>query len=287
MAIFDDDEGDDSGGMSGALSRQAGPLKIYQWLGFGGAAAYLIYRFMKSRGMVGTAAGTSASTSPTQFTSSQDTSTTDPTTGNTTTSSFSASGDSFLPGEITTSAQPMPFSAGDIYVNVAGQGATPPAQNVPAAPSPITNVQMPHVRSAQGVDVGEYRFGADQLQYLQSHIGTFGITQPTVNEVTSYYNNIAANYGTDVADNYHYADDNHQVTAIPEFVGAGGAVVYPKSTSTSATSGPSNVFNGSGLPGTNVPANPNNPSPTPVTVQTANPPTATTATGKQANTTGA
>jgi len=73
---------------------------------------------------------------------------------------------------------------------------------VPGSSSPTT---PQHVFNKQGQDLGEYRFGGDELSYLQKNIGSNGITQSEYNDVLSAYQKVANQYGVDYANQQHFS----------------------------------------------------------------------------------
>ncbi|TNC19073.1 hypothetical protein [Amycolatopsis alkalitolerans] len=73
---------------------------------------------------------------------------------------------------------------------------------VPGSSSPSTPT---HVYNAQGQDLGEYRYGGDQLSYLKSQIGNYGITQSEYNDVVAAFQQVAAQHGVDYANQQHYS----------------------------------------------------------------------------------
>lgn len=138
----EDEEG--RGGIGGMLSRKVGPFAIWTWLMLAGAAGLIIYRMRKGQTA---SAGSGASGQGTQFNSSQTQSGTTPS-GGQYTSTYSASGNGYLPGQLTYGASPMPVSGGDVYVNYpAGSSNTTttgaPAPATPSKPYTVTATQDP------------------------------------------------------------------------------------------------------------------------------------------------
>jgi hypothetical protein len=114
------------------MRRQYGPMPVWAWTAL--AASFIIGIIVFRRRMTGsTSASQPTTTAPGasgEFQSGQASTTTDAN-GNTTTTQYNASGPlTGYPGFLTTQAGPMPYSAGDIYVNVPTTNATPapPAQ---------------------------------------------------------------------------------------------------------------------------------------------------------------
>jgi hypothetical protein len=60
------------------------------------------------------------------------------------------------------------------------------------------------VYTAGGRDLGQYKYGQDQLSYILANIGKYGFTQQEYNDVKARYDAIAAQYGQAAADAYHY-----------------------------------------------------------------------------------
>lgn len=118
---------------SAQATRKLGPLAVWQWLVLIGAVGFLFVR-MRNKGK-SAAGGGSSPGQGNQFTSTQSSSNTDDK-GNTTQSSYSATGNGFMPGMLTYGAGQMPFSQGDVYVNYPSSGGpvTLPAET---APKPI------------------------------------------------------------------------------------------------------------------------------------------------------
>jgi hypothetical protein len=77
------------------------------------------------------------------------------------------------------------------------------------APAGVTlNVNprsKPDYFNAQGQDLGQYRYGQDELTYLQQNIGNFGLTQAEVTDVDNAYAQVAQQYGQDTANALHYS----------------------------------------------------------------------------------
>lgn len=220
-----------------ALDTQVGPLAIWQWVMGAGALGLIVYKLLHK------GASSSTSSTPGQgdtFQSSQSQTSTDQQ-GNQYTSSYSAQGNGYLPGQLTTQASPMPYSLGDIYVNTNVSPTTSTGDVPQQAP---LSLNFPDIRSSNGRDEGQYRFGADEIQYLNSNIGNFGLTQQVVNDVQTKYNQAVQQMGADEANNYHYAwYGPGQVSMVPEFI-SGGVLAYPQATTQSGTSpGPIDTAN--------------------------------------------
>jgi hypothetical protein len=171
---------------------------------------------------------------------------TDPTTGLST--SYTATGNGYLPGQLTYQAGPMPYQQGDVYVNYPAQTNTP-------TPPPD---QYPDQFNAEGRDIGQYRYGADEISYLFANIGKYGLTQDVVNDVQKAYMQMVAKVGKQQADLYHYS-----------YIGPGNVQAIPRgetNTTQTVTGLPGNPGNydnppyfgapynsGQTYPGTNMP----------------------------------
>lgn len=109
------------------MRRQVGPLMVWQWTAL--LAAFIAGVIIFRRRMGSTSASQPTTTAPGasgEFQSGTATTTTDKN-GNTVTTQYSASGPlTGYPGYLTTQAGPMPYSGGDIYVNVPATNAAPP-----------------------------------------------------------------------------------------------------------------------------------------------------------------
>jgi hypothetical protein len=109
-----------------AVNQKYGPLTAWQW---GLAAAGIGYFFLRrskkaapSGDQSAATSGTSSTGTPGEFSSSQQSTKTDPNTGETISSSYNANGPlgSFGAGVGIPQAYPMPYSGGDVYVNLPG-----------------------------------------------------------------------------------------------------------------------------------------------------------------------
>jgi phage tail protein X len=128
------------------LTRKVGFAPVYVYVIGASAGGYALYKYMKSRSAAGSATGATGTTADgqgNQFTSSTDTQTTDAS-GNTVDTSFSSSGNGFLPGQLTTQASPMPFSSGDVYVNVPAS-TNDITVNTPTPAGPAAPASVPYV----------------------------------------------------------------------------------------------------------------------------------------------
>lgn len=188
--MADDPEVSSGGGRMGALMERKVfglPLPVVGAVVLGGAI--LMYRIFGAK----KAAGGSSPGQGTQFNST--TTRTDPTTGVST--SYSASGDGYLPGFLSTQAGPMPYQQGDVYVNYPVQTNMP----TPAGPPPSN----PDLFNDKGQDLGQYRYGSDEIAYLWSNIGKYGLTSPIVQDIQDSYTKMVAKVGQQQADMYHYS----------------------------------------------------------------------------------
>jgi hypothetical protein len=105
-------------------------------------------------------------------------------------------------------------STGYLYgsaADLAAQGASGATAGVPgpAGPTGATGAtgpaaSSPDVYNAQGRDLGQYKYGQDELTYLQGNIGSYGITQAEYNDIAAEYQKILKKYGQAAADAFHY-----------------------------------------------------------------------------------
>jgi hypothetical protein len=75
----------------------------------------------------------------------------------------------------------------------------------PSSPSASSTSPPSHAYSTSGRDLGEYRYGGDQLSYLKQNIGSFGITQSEYQDVVNAYQKIATSQGSAAANAMHYS----------------------------------------------------------------------------------
>lgn len=126
-----------------AMTRKYGPLAAWQWGLAAAGIGYFILRKGKKIAVAADAEGGSLQRDPVtgEFTSSQSTSTVDPVTGKTQQSSYEASGplNGFGGGVGLPMAYQMPYSQGDVYVNLPGD-----SQNL----NPGTPINIPVSRPA-------------------------------------------------------------------------------------------------------------------------------------------
>lgn len=189
-------------GIGGLISRKIGPLPMWSWLLLAGGVGLIIYR-MKGGKSTSSTGGVSGG----QFTSNSSQTGTDAS-GNQFTNSFSATGDGSLPGMLTTQAGPMPTSGGDVYVNLPAPTQT---SGAPAS-------GPPDVFNNQGKDVGNYRFGQDELSYLTQNKGQFGISDQIIGDIQKAYAQISQQKGQGAAGMYHYSwIGPGNVQAIPQY----------------------------------------------------------------------
>lgn len=134
-------EEEGSSELDGMLTRKVGPLPIWSWVMIAGGAGFLLFK-LGFGGKSSSAAGSGSPGQGSQFQSSQTQTGTDAA-GNQFTNSYSATGNGYLPGMLTTQASPMPYSLGDIYVNVAGQSTNDGGQNPQPAQQPQMNGWIP------------------------------------------------------------------------------------------------------------------------------------------------
>lgn len=213
--MADEPETGGGGGLSRLMDRKVFgiPLPV---VGAGVlGVAILAYRLFGSKNTSGNNANGGAGN---QFSS---TSTyTDPTTGLST--SYTATGNGYLPGQLTYQAGPMPYQQGDVYVNYPAQTNTP---------TPPTQPQYPDQFDPSGKDIGQYRYGADQVSYVIANIGKYGLTQAIADDIQKSYQAMVAKVGAQQADLYHYS-----------WIGPGNVQAIPKGeTNTTQTT--------TGLPG--------------------------------------
>jgi hypothetical protein len=122
------------------LTQKKGPFPV--WVYALGAFG-ITYWFLMHQRSKAAAGGSGQGGSNSQFSSSQSSKYTDPKTGAEINSSYSASGQGYggaygSPAQFVTSAGPMPYSGGDVYVNFPGQttSPTPPPTHHPPPPPP-------------------------------------------------------------------------------------------------------------------------------------------------------
>lgn len=188
--------------VGGILKHKVGPFPAYVWVVLAGAVGYAIFK-MSGGKKSGSPSGSRGQ--GTAFQSGQSTTTTDPTTGRQTTTTYNAQGDGYMPGMLTYGASPMPYSGGDVYVNV-------PASN-------NTSDGAPDVYNSAGENVGQYRFGSDQIHYLQQNLGKNHISPQIISDVQKAYAEIASSQSQGQADQYHYSwIGPSNVQAIPKYV---------------------------------------------------------------------
>jgi len=148
------------------LQRKMGPLATWQWLGLATIAGLGFYLYERHKN-----GGSSAAAQ------------------NTTTSTST-------PG-LTPVAQ-IPQFVNQVSQTV--QNTTPitvPTTGSSAAPTDVYN--------AAGRDLGQYRYGGDELSYIQQNIGKFGFTQSLYNDVLKAYQQVAAKSGVGQANSMHYS----------------------------------------------------------------------------------
>jgi hypothetical protein len=186
--MADENEGGGSG-LSGLMDKKVFGVPLPLVGGLVIAVAIVLYR------MFGSKSGTSGSPGQgTQFSSS--TTSTNPQTGVST--SYTASGDGYLPGTLTYGAGPMPISGGDIYIN---------------NPAP-TNTSTTPPSNGDWLD----SYGATQIAQIQSLVGKQGgYQQQVVDDVKAAYNAEIQKYGQAYADANHYS-----------WIGPGNVQAIPK-----------------------------------------------------------
>lgn len=113
--------------VSGFLWRKTGPLPNAVWIFAVAAIGFYLY---KRRSVSTTGGASTATADPGQFSTSS--TTTDPNTGSQTTFTANGPNSSVLsPGFLSTQAQPMGYSGGDVYVNYPGQTTAPTTKYPP------------------------------------------------------------------------------------------------------------------------------------------------------------
>lgn len=152
--MAEEDEGGGGGGIAGMLTRKVGPLPIWTWVMGAGALGFIIYR-MKG-GSSSSSGGTSNTGQGSQFNSSTSQTTTNPATGDTTTNSYSASGDGYLPGQLTYGAGQMPVSSGDIYINEGAGTSTTTSGTQPTQETGYNYTVLPGAKSNTGGYSGQF-----------------------------------------------------------------------------------------------------------------------------------
>jgi hypothetical protein len=152
------------------LTQKKGPFPVYVYalLAFGVTWWYLSHQKAKAASQGGGQGGGTG-----QFTSSQSTKYTDPKTGQQIDTSYSAQGAGYGGALTTQYAQPMPYSGGDVYVNIPGQPTAPvvshhpPPPHHPPAPSPPRDPDWGHWATVRPGDtvasLTKARLGDDSL----------------------------------------------------------------------------------------------------------------------------
>lgn len=119
------------------LTQKKGPFPV--WVYALGAFGVTYWFLTRSRAKAAAGGGGQGGTG--EFSSSQSSEYTDPKTGQKISSQYSASGQGYggaygSPAQFVTAAGPMPFSSGDIYVNIPGQTTAPAPPRPPHHPPP-------------------------------------------------------------------------------------------------------------------------------------------------------
>ena len=165
MAEDDAPSGGGGGGVGAMLTRKVGPLPIWSWVMAAGAIGFIIYR-MKSGSSSSSGSGTSGTSGQgSQFNSSTSQTTTNPSTGDTTTNSYSASGDGYLPGQLTYGAGSMPVSSGDIYINEGAGTSTTTSGTSPTQETGYNYTVLPGAKSNTGGYSGQFIQTITQTAY--------------------------------------------------------------------------------------------------------------------------
>src|SRR5487761_646681 len=157
--MADDDDAPSGGGIGGMLTRKIGPLPMWSWFMAAGAIGLIIYRMRK--GASSSASSGTNTGQGNQFNSSTSTTSTNPATGDTSTNTYTASGNGYLPGELTYGAGAMPTSPGDIYINYPNQSTntTGPQLPTPVGTYTVTGKTNPSDQYPLGVVVAAYNLG--------------------------------------------------------------------------------------------------------------------------------
>lgn len=132
---------DDTGSGFGLdLTRKVGPLPMWSWFMGAGAIGLLLFKIMGGKKSAGGGSG-GASGAGTEFSSTQTKTGTDEQ-GNQFSNSYSAQGNGYLPGMLTYGAGAMPFSSGDIYVNIPDSNHNPPDNKTGTPPAGSREVTL-------------------------------------------------------------------------------------------------------------------------------------------------
>lgn len=160
------------------MMRKAGPLPVYAWVaGVGAFVGGFVLLKKKAAGTSGTTAnGVNSGGDPGSFTSSQGSTTTDAQ-GNTTTTDYSATGpNTFMPGQLTNTAGAMPYSGGDVYVNLPGN--TGDTSSTPAnAPASIAYPPKNPAPAGPGRGGGFWYTPKTDMNSIQAVLAGYNIPQ--------------------------------------------------------------------------------------------------------------
>jgi len=188
--------------LSETIGRKIGPLPLWAWAVLAGGVVMLASRGAKKSAAAGDGSAGG------QFNTSQTFSGTNAA-GEDYSTTYSASGTGSPTGILTYGPGNMPIQGGDIYNNYPVPPNGPPDQYSPS-----------------GQNVGQYRFGSDQLAYLEQNKGQKGITDSIISDVRAAYNAVSDKHGQGQANMYHYSwIGPGNVQAIPPYVNSAQDIV--------------------------------------------------------------
>jgi hypothetical protein len=155
--MAEEDEGGGGSGVTGMLTRKVGPLPVWTWVMIAGAVGFIIYRMRSAASGTPSASGSNTGQGN-QFNSSTSSTSTNPATGDSTTNTYTASGNGYLPGELTYGAGSMPTSPGDIYINYPNQSSNTTGAQLPTSVGTytVTGKTSPSDQYPLGVVVAAY-----------------------------------------------------------------------------------------------------------------------------------
>lgn len=160
------------------LMQKRGPLPVWAYA----LGAFGITFWYLSRSRAKAASGQGGQSGTGQFSSSQSSDYTDPKTGAKIQTQYSASGQGYggaygSPAQFVTAAGPMPYSGGDVYVNLPGQTTAPPTQPRPPhhPPPPMPPPTPPPNRDPDWGHWATVRPGDTVQSLTQARLGDAGL----------------------------------------------------------------------------------------------------------------
>jgi len=151
------------------FTRKIGPLPLGAWVAIAGGAGFIFVKVLGGK-KAAAAGGTSPTGAGNQFSSTSTKSGTDAE-GNQFSNSYSAQGNGYLPGQLTYGASPMPFSSGDIYVNLPDSNHTNPdsSPTPPAGSRQVTLDQDSYIQTIVQKYLPVAGLGAPDNEYSKVH----------------------------------------------------------------------------------------------------------------------